>query len=113
MQEDGVLNWDKVKRIRPLGKRLLLKRCVQALDEGRYKVLQSGPGKGLAVPDAYADTCNMCEIIEVSDDCEIFSHDHEGKFVQSPEWSAGLECISRKLELWMAMEDVLPACVYE
>ena len=107
------MNLSGIKRIRPIGKRLLLKRCVQAVEDGRYKVLASGPGKGLAVPETYADTCNMCEIIEIADDCEVFTKDCEGMFVQAPEFSAGLECISRRAELWMAREDILPACVYE
>ena len=102
-----------MKRIRPINKRLLLKRCVQAEQQGRYKVLMQGPGKGLAVPDSYADQCNMCEIVEVAHDCEVFHVEHIGKFVQAPEWSQGLECINRNAELWMATEDILPSIVYE
>lgn len=110
------MNLSGVKRIRPIGKRILMQRCRQARQEtvnGRvFYVMEQGKGAGLAVPESYADSSNMNEIVEVSDDCEIFKG-CEGKFVISPEWSEGLNCISKEHEFWMAKEQILPAVVFE
>ena len=111
------MNLHGIKRIRPLGKRIFMQRCRQAREEivkgHAFFVLDTGPAKGLAVPESYADQCNMNEIIEVADDCKVFDKYCVGKFVQAPEWSKGLTCIDKSHELWMANEDIIPAIVYE
>ena len=111
------MNLSGIKRIRPLGRRILMQRCRQAEEEivGGHKFFKLKTGKcaGLAVPESYADQCNMNEIVDLADDCKMFDRSCIGKFVQAPEWSKGLACISREHELWMAHEDIIPAIVYE
>lgn len=59
-----------VDKLKPINKSLLVLRCKNA------------SAGNIVLPDFLADRSTYAEVIRVSDDCELFSKEHEGQLVK-------------------------------
>ena len=69
------MNW------KPIGKRIRVRKCTTGDWDGDGYSLG-----GINVTQFTADTCYWAEIIDVSDDCELFTKEHIGGFVRMVEF---------------------------
>ena len=68
-------------KIKPIKKRILVRKCTTGeRRDGAYYI------DNIAIPDSSADNCFWAEILDVSDDCKLFSRDDVGGFVYLPAW---------------------------
>jgi len=91
-----------VSRIRPVGAKLLIRKCVQK--EPEYIIL----------PDHTKDTTNFCEILAVGNKCKFFGQGDVGATVQVPDSADGLHFIVEgSSEYAIVVESVLEPIVYD
>lgn len=99
MTEERVID---VGRIRPIGAKLLIRKCIQK--EPEYIIL----------PDMVKETTNFCEIIAVGNKCKFFGQDSVGKLVQVPDSADGLHFIvDGSSEYAIVVESVLEPITYD
>lgn len=91
-----------IGRIRPIGAKLLVRKCIQK--EPEYIIL----------PDHTKETTNFCEILAVGNKCKIFNQHSVGSLVQVPDSSDGLHFIvDGSSEYAIVAESVLEPITYD
>jgi len=91
-----------VSRIKPLGAKLLVRKCVQKEPDL------------IILPDVVKETTNFCEVLAVGDKCKLFGQDSVGKLVQVPDSSDGLHFIVEgSSEYAIVVESILEPVTYD
>jgi hypothetical protein len=97
----------RAERVRPIKKKILVRKCLgyEAEEhEGRiwYKA------DNIVVTDVRGTYTHWAEILDVSDDCELFTKEHIGAFVNLPEWNPqNMSKVSHKLENGVPVDDFI------
>lgn len=97
--------------LKPINRRVLLQKTIKADGVKEIDGHEYHTNGGVILPYYVADDTHWCEVVRVSDDCEIFTEESIGGLVLAPEFSDGFDAIEPKLGYWMAREDVLPPFV--
>lgn len=88
-------------KVTPKNRRILVRKCVNdhvRAEDGEVQIYK---------PDEVYETTNVCEIIDIADDCRIFRREHIGWFLELPEWIEGLDLFDEEMELWFVKETIL------
>lgn len=77
--------------IKLIGRKILVRKCVTG-DPNSQDDTGSALLNGVAIPEKSHDTQYWCEILDVSDQCRLFTKDMIGKaFVRLAEWKPGFQ----------------------
>ena len=100
-----------ITKVKPINKRVLLYKTRNADEElviDGHTYYASG---GVIQPDTFTDNTCIMEVIDVADDCKIFSPESIDGLILAPELSEDFDPIDRRRGYWIAKEDVLPPFV--
>ena len=100
-----------VAKFKPINKRVLLLKTIKADEEVVINGHTHYAEGGVILPDTFADNTCIMEVIDVADDCKIFSPESIDGLILAPELSEDFDPIDRRKGYWIAKEDVLPPFV--
>lgn len=86
--------------ITPLGRRIVVRKCVND------HVRDENGEVTIWMPDQVYEQTNTCEIIDVSEDCKLYTAEHIGTFIEVPEFIDGLDALDEDLGLFFIREEV-------
>jgi co-chaperonin GroES (HSP10) len=88
-------------KIKPLGRRILIRKCVSDhIRDENGKVL-------IYMTDTSYEECNTAEIVDIADDCRMFTKEAIGAFIQIPERIEGVDELDIDKGLFFIQEDFI------
>lgn len=93
--------------IKPIKKKILVRKCLgYEAEEHNGRVWYKADN--IVVTDVRGTYTHWAEILDVSDDCELFKKEDIGAFVNLPEWSPqNMSRVSRRLENNIPVEEFI------
>lgn len=89
------------RKITPLNRRIIVRKCVND------HVREEDGSVVIYKPDEVYEECGTVEIVDVAEDCRIFTPDDIGGFINLPDFVDGLDLLDEENELWFVDERIV------